>query len=150
MATALITTTIVNPITASFDPINAMASKRVPLASVPNAVNSPYRSHGINTSTTTGKRTRAQDDVKDVVYDQPPAKRLLLGRRSNEENVDPDNRITAEEQHFLKRPANAQPTQLERKLAAAARERKQPAAVLDQRTQQQRTAESGIDRKSVV
>ncbi|QIX01896.1 hypothetical protein AMS68_007413 [Peltaster fructicola] len=103
-----------------------MASKRLPLANVPNAINSPYR-HG-----TAGKRTRAQaGDVKESVQDQPPAKKQLLEyRHQDEENVDPRRKVIAVEEQFLKRPANAQPTALERKLAAS-RERKP--TTLDQR-----------------
>ncbi|KAI7139073.1 hypothetical protein KC337_g63 [Hortaea werneckii] len=63
-----------------------MASRRVPLASVPHAANSPFR----NGTTTSGKRTRAQGDSG---LGQPPSKKQILELKDeNDENVDPKRR----------------------------------------------------------
>jgi len=104
-----------------------MATRRAPLANVPNAVNSPFR----NVAATSGKRTRGQ--VGDAVYGQPPSKKQIIEiKGEDEENVDPRRRngvavSTADklDEPFSKR-SNGQPTAFERKLAAA-REKKQPA-----------------------
>ncbi|TKA62132.1 hypothetical protein B0A55_11407, partial [Friedmanniomyces simplex] len=66
-----------------------MTSKRIPLASVPNAINSPFR----NIAATNGKRTRAQ--LGDAGQGQPPAKRqqVIEIPDVDEENVDPRRRV---------------------------------------------------------
>lgn len=104
-----------------------MASKRAPLASVPNAVNSPL--HIAN-----AKRTRAQaGDSRETVYGQPPAKKQIIEilDDGNIENVDPRRRSGVpalvqgklEEPFSAKRPTNAYPTAFEKRLTAA-REKK--------------------------
>ncbi|KAH9827819.1 zinc finger protein [Teratosphaeria destructans] len=99
-----------------------MASRRAPLANVPNAVNSPFR----NLAATGGKRTRAAD----AVYGQPPAKKQVIEIVDDDgENLDPKRRsgvaIGAQDKvdEPFSRRSNAPPTAFERKLAAA-RERK--------------------------
>ncbi|OTA33288.1 hypothetical protein BTJ68_06133 [Hortaea werneckii EXF-2000] len=95
-----------------------MASRRVPLASMPHAANSPFR----NGTTTSGKRTRAQGDSG---LGQPPSKKQILGLKDeNDENVDPKRRagvamstVDKPEEPFSRR-SNAHPTALEKKLAA--------------------------------
>lgn len=102
-----------------------MATRRAPLANVPNAVNSPFR----NTQPTNGKRTRAQ--AGENAHGQPPAKKQIVEIKSeDEENVDPRRRsgvavITNEkDEPFGKRTSSHQPTAFEKKLLAQARDRK--------------------------
>jgi regulatory subunit for Cdc7p protein kinase len=104
----------------------SMASRRAPLATMPNAVNSPFRT----SQAVAGKRTRAQ--LGENVYGQPPAKKQLL-EANNEggENVDPLKRTGAtvisneklDEPFSTKRTSTAPPTAFERKLASV-REKK--------------------------
>jgi len=104
----------------------SMASRRAPLATMPNAVNSPFRT----SQTVAGKRTRGQ--LGENVYGQPPAKKQLL-EANNEggENVDPLKRTGAtvisndklDEPFSTKRTSTAPPTAFERKLASV-REKK--------------------------
>ncbi|KAF2716691.1 hypothetical protein K431DRAFT_323662 [Polychaeton citri CBS 116435] len=101
-----------------------MATRRAPLADVPNKINSPFK----NAATVGGKRTRAAD-LKDTAYGQPPTKKQVIELLDNEvENVDPKKRgavsvIAAAEPFASKRISNGQPSAFEKKLAAA-RERK--------------------------
>ncbi|KAK5166995.1 Cdc7p-Dbf4p kinase complex regulatory subunit [Saxophila tyrrhenica] len=100
-----------------------MAGRREPLANVPNAVNSPFR-----TITASGKRTRAQaGDHRDAISGQPPSKKQIIEVPHDDvENVDPKKRqfvaVGAQnklEEPFMKRTSNAPPTAFERKLASA-------------------------------
>lgn len=103
-----------------------MAARRAPLASVPNAINSPFRS----TQPTNAKRTRAQ--AGENTHGQPPAKKQIIEIKSgDEENVEPRRRSAVsvisneKEEPFGKRTSNHQPTAFEKKLLVAkARERK--------------------------
>ncbi|KAK0884496.1 Cdc7p-Dbf4p kinase complex regulatory subunit [Friedmanniomyces endolithicus] len=98
-----------------------MTSRRAPLASVPNAINSPFR----NIAATNGKRARAQ--LGDAGQDQPPAKRQQVieipDDDDDEENIDPRSRAGVLagqlklDEPFSKR-SNSQPTAFDRKLAA--------------------------------
>jgi regulatory subunit for Cdc7p protein kinase len=123
----------------------SMASRRAPLATMPNAVNSPFRT----TQAVAGKRTRAQ--LGENVYGQPPAKKQLL-EANNEggENVDPLKRTGAtvisneklDEPFSTKRTSTAPPTAFERKLASV-REKK-PAQQSLQPQQLQRADRSQV------
>jgi len=104
----------------------SMASRRAPLATMPNAVNSPFRT----SQAVAGKRTRAQ--LGENAYGQPPAKKQLLeGNNEGGENVDPLKRTGAtvisneklDEPFSTKRTSTAPPTAFERKLASV-REKK--------------------------
>lgn len=114
-----------------------MASRRAPLAAVPNAVNSPMRS----VSAVNGKRTRAHAGEQQSVYGQPPVKKHIVELPAgNEENVDPRRRIGVPalgldklEEPFLKRASHAPPTAFEKKLASVRDKRTTP-----QHTQQLR------------
>ncbi|KAF2853257.1 hypothetical protein T440DRAFT_477074 [Plenodomus tracheiphilus IPT5] len=87
-----------------------MSSRRVPLASLQNATNSPLRAPAIG-----GKRQRSHaSEQRDVGYGQPPLKKQLI------EVDDAEAR-----RHGLVRRSGAQPTALTRKLEAA-RENKPP------------------------
>lgn len=104
-----------------------MASRRHPLAAVPNAVNSPIRS----VASLNGKRTRAQ--AGDTILGQPPTKKHIIEASTNidgAENVDPRRRNAVAvigqdklDEPFSRRSNASQPTALERKFASA-RERK--------------------------
>ncbi|KYG40618.1 hypothetical protein M433DRAFT_8628 [Acidomyces richmondensis BFW] len=121
-----------------------MASRRAPLANVPNAVNSPIRGAAVNH----GKRTRA--GAGDAGYGQPPAKKQVIELVDEDgENVDPRKRNVVAaavpdrvDEAFGKR-SNAQPTALERKLVAA-REKK-PAPTPQSRERTLRTHADNIE-----
>ena len=117
------TTSILVPTSTAAD----MASRRVPLANVQNAINSPFR----NVAAVSGKRTRAQ--AGDGPHGQPALKKQIIEiSEGTEENVDPRRRngvavSTHDEQDepFAKR-SKTQPTAFERKLASV--REKQPIA----------------------
>ncbi|KAF1833712.1 hypothetical protein BDW02DRAFT_527150, partial [Decorospora gaudefroyi] len=95
----------------------AMSSRRVPLANLQNATNSPLRAPAIG-----GKRQRSHaSEQRDVPYGQPPPKKHII------EVDDAEAR-----RHGLVRRSGAQPTALTRKLEAA-RETKAPAKQMAQR-----------------
>lgn len=81
-----------------------MSSRRVPLASLQNATNSPLRAPVVG-----GKRQRSHaSEQRDLNYGQPPQKKQLI------EVDDAEAR-----RHGLVRRSGAQPTALTRKLEAA-------------------------------
>ncbi|KAL8723263.1 MAG: hypothetical protein Q9225_000385 [Loekoesia sp. 1 TL-2023] len=97
--------------------LGIMSNRRAPLASVPNAVNSPYRAPAAAT-----KRSRQQLDQEDVGYDQePPAKRTTVtkGRLFPRSPPQKQSLNQAEARVFGKRPGNSQPTAFELKLLEA-------------------------------
>ena len=110
-----------------------MSSKRIPLASNPNAANSPFRLPAVT------KRSRAQADHRDSenVY-SPPKKRQLLGIEPNgtrrAQHISPDER---EGKVFLGRTDSASANAFNRKLAAAGRQSQQ-------RIEQQKAAERDV------
>lgn len=94
-----------------------MSTRRVPLANLANATNSPLRAPAVG-----GKRQRSHaSEQRDVAYGQPPPKKQLI------EVDDAEAR-----RHGLIRRSGAQPTALTRKLEAA-RENKPPAKQAVQR-----------------
>ncbi|KAI4654273.1 uncharacterized protein J4E78_007318 [Alternaria triticimaculans] len=94
-----------------------MSNRRVPLANLQNATNSPLRATAIG-----GKRQRSHaSEQRDVPYGQPPPKKQLI------EVDDAEAR-----RHGLIRRSGAQPTALTRKLEAA-RETKAPSKQAAQR-----------------
>ncbi|KZF21106.1 hypothetical protein L228DRAFT_284177 [Xylona heveae TC161] len=100
---------------------STMSSRRVPLANVPNAANSPYRAVA---AAAASKRSRSQSSVqRELPYGQaPPAKKLMY-------ELNPSNSLEASKQQqlaqsaegrvFTKRSTNSQPTAFERRLVAA-------------------------------
>ncbi|CAG5139828.1 uncharacterized protein ALTATR162_LOCUS575 [Alternaria atra] len=94
-----------------------MSNRRVPLANLQNATNSPLRATAIG-----GKRQRSHaSEQRDVPYGQPPPKKQII------EVDDAEAR-----RHGLVRRSGAQPTALTRKLEAA-RETKAPSKQAVQR-----------------
>jgi regulatory subunit for Cdc7p protein kinase len=94
-----------------------MSNRRVPLANLQNATNSPLRATAIG-----GKRQRSHaSEQRDVPYGQPPPKKQII------EVDDAEAR-----RHGLIRRSGAQPTALTRKLEAA-REAKAPSKQAAQR-----------------
>ncbi|KAL9113496.1 MAG: hypothetical protein Q9187_007614 [Circinaria calcarea] len=93
-----------------------MSNRRVPLADVPNVLNSPFR-------TATGaasKRPRAQSVVAgEIPYGQPPAKKQIVEVEESAPRT-PSRRQgnLAEGRVFNKRPTDSQPTAFDRKLLA--------------------------------
>ncbi|KAL2354947.1 Dfp1/Him1, central region-domain-containing protein [Cryomyces antarcticus] len=99
---------------------STMANRRVPLANVPNATNSPFRS----VAAATGKRSRSYaSDQRELAYGQaPPAKKYIIEIK-DDENSEPrpfarPNNTQDSERVFMKKTSNAPPTAFERKLAA--------------------------------
>lgn len=86
--------------------LSTMTSRRVPLASVPNATNSPYRP----TAATATKRPRSHaSEQRDATYvGQPPAKRQVLEENDTE----------ARRQALLKKASSTQ-SAVQKKLEAA-------------------------------
>lgn len=117
-----------------------MSNRRVPLADVPNAANSPYRPVAALTS----KRSRFEVEVHDDIVDdqQPPSKKQAL------ENVQSHFRTPTRKlplQHsdgriFHKGHTNSQPTAFERKLLAAREKQTQQKA-----SQQEKVATDSLD-----
>jgi regulatory subunit for Cdc7p protein kinase len=113
--------------TPTVTPYDNMASRRAPLANVPNAINSPFRT----VAAVGGKRTRTQAGEQRDVYGQPPSKKHIIETQDDDdENVDPRRRsgVPAVPQDnlddpFAKRTHSTQPTALEKKLASV-REKK--------------------------
>lgn len=98
--------------------LGIMSTRRAPLSSVPNAVNSPYRV----TAAAAAKRTRRQLDQEDVLYDQqPPAKKPAIPNGRLVPRTPPQKQTLqqAEARVFGKRVGNAQPTAFERRLLEA-------------------------------
>ncbi|RII05407.1 hypothetical protein CUC08_Gglean010502 [Alternaria sp. MG1] len=94
-----------------------MSNRRVPLANLQNATNSPLRATAIG-----GKRQRSHaSEQRDVLYGQPPPKKQVIQVDDAEAH-----------RHGLVRRSGAQPTALTRKLEAA-RESKAPSKQAAQR-----------------
>lgn len=109
-------------------PYENMATRRAPLANVPNAINSPFRT----VPAVVGKRTRTQaGEQRENVYGQPPSKKHIIETQDEEEeNIDPRRRSGVPavpqdklDEPFAKRTHSAQPTAFEKKLASV-REKK--------------------------
>ena len=101
--------------------LGIMSNRRAPLASIPNAVNSPFREPAAAT-----KRPRPHLDQEDLAYDQePPTKRTALANSRPFPRTPPQRQSfqQAEARVFGKRPGNVQPTAFERRLLEA-KERK--------------------------
>lgn len=96
-----------------------MSSRRPALASVPGAINSPYRP----TLAAASKRSRSDFDAQDdsASLQQPLAKRQLYESYESHPRTPPRKQTPqpAEDRVFSRRPTNSQPTAFERKLLAA-------------------------------
>lgn len=94
--------------------LDAMSNRRVPLANLQNATNSPLRAAAVG-----GKRQRSHaSEQRDILYGQPPPKKLIV------EVDDAESR-----RHGLIRRSAAPPTALTRKLEAAREQRPVPKQV---------------------
>ena len=102
-----------------------MTGRRVPLSSVPNAANSPFRAVAAAASKRSREQLEAQEDLS---YEyQPHPKRQALQEARTNLRVSPRKQAlqSAEGRIFNRRTANATPTAFERKLLAARGERSQ-------------------------
>ena len=91
--------------------IDAMASRRVPLANLQNATNSPLRANAVG-----GKRSRSHaSEQRDLPYGQPAPKKQMI------EVDDAESR-----RHGLVRRSAAPPTALTRKLEASREQKSAP------------------------
>ncbi|EFR04939.1 DBF zinc finger domain-containing protein [Nannizzia gypsea CBS 118893] len=114
--------------------LNAMTTRRAPLANVPNATNSPHRAVSTATAATM-KRTRPSGLPWDSTAAPPPLKKQLL---DTSENVDArfsqrslnQPQPQAGESKIFTRRTNNQPTAFEKKLAAARDKPKQQQGVV--------------------
>lgn len=92
----------------------AMSNRRVPLANVPNAANSPQRAGPL------AVKRRSQIDIP---YGQPPPKKQLLEHEETESKSPTKSRVPAypntDAKFFSRRLNNVQLTAFEKKLVAA-------------------------------
>ena len=99
--------------------LEAMSIRRIALADVPNAANSPFRA----VAAAAGKRSRSKAaDQEELVYEQqPPPKRRALSSQLSTLRTPPKKQPLQlpEGRVFDKRSINKQPTDFERKLLAA-------------------------------
>lgn len=111
-----------------------MNSRRVPLANLQNATNSPLRPHAVG-----GKRQRSHaSEQRDLAYGQPPpAKKQIV------EVDDAQSR-----RYGLMKRSAAPPTSLQKKLEAVAREGKSEVKQLEK--SQKPVAESGLGDDSTM
>lgn len=107
------------------DPLIMSTSRsRAPLASIPNATNSPHRS----LTQSIGKRSRQQGPV--LQENEPPQKRQIVEKKVREDApTTPRRRVppsTAEGRVFERGSTATQPTDFHRKLIASKKEAEQP------------------------
>ena len=99
--------------------LGTMSNRRVPLANIHNAANSPFRAVAAAAS----KRSRSQNTIQeDLAYDEPPpAKKQIIQGAESALRTPPRRQIPqhAEGRVFNKRPANSQITAFEKRLLAA-------------------------------
>lgn len=97
-----------------------MSSRRVPLSSNPNAVNSPYRAVAAAAAATKSKRSYAltQRDETASLYG-PPAKKQMLGAKQTTPRPQPTQSAAAEARVFARKQNPSHQTTFERKCAAA-------------------------------
>jgi regulatory subunit for Cdc7p protein kinase len=118
---------------------NMATSRRAPLASIPNATNSPHR-----TLTNSNKRSRASANVFQQ-ENEPPQKRQMVEKLKDSTNpATPRRRMTvqsAEGKVFEAGPTNAEANLFQRKLVAA-REKGAPVKTAKSEVQQQKEADS--------
>jgi regulatory subunit for Cdc7p protein kinase len=107
------------------DPFTMPTSRpRAPLASIPNATNSPHRS----LTQSIGKRPRTQGPV--LQENEPPQKKQILARNSREDApTTPRRKVppsTAEGRVFERGSTAAHPTEFHKKLIASKKETDRP------------------------
>lgn len=118
---------------------NMSTSRRAPLASIPNATNSPHR-----TLTNSNKRPRASTNVLQQ-ENEPPQKRQMVEKLRDSTNLGAAQLRTtaqsAEAKVFEAGPANAEANSFQKRLVAA-REKGAPTKVVKTDIQQQKEAEN--------
>ena len=106
--------------------LGTMSNRRVPLANVHNAANSPFRA----VAAVASKRSRSQNTThEDLGCDElRPAKKQIIEVAHSVVRTPPRRQIPqhAEGRVFNKRPANSQITAFEKKLLAAKERQTQP------------------------
>jgi regulatory subunit for Cdc7p protein kinase len=105
--------------------LSAMSGRRAPLASNPNAVNSPYRAVA-SAAAAKQKRSHAVAHREDSYAGQPPAKKQMLDSQSRTPPRQHPSQVSAEGRVFT-RKSNA-PTAFERSCVAASQKSTQQAA----------------------
>lgn len=120
--------------------VGIMSNRRVPLANIPNAANSPYRA----VVATTSKRSRFEVDIHDDLVEdqQPPSKKQALENLQSHFCTPPRKLPLqhSEGRVFNKGPINSQPTAFERRLLAAREKQAQQKA-----SQQEKGATESLD-----
>ena len=101
--------------------LSAMSGRRAPLASNPNAANSPYRAVAA-AAAQKQKRPYANIQREDSYGQPPPAKKQMLEPRPTL-RTPPHPQPNHVEGRVFTRRSNPQPTEFERKCVAASRER---------------------------
>ena len=118
---------------------NMATSRRAPLASIPNATNSPHR-----TLTNSNKRPRASANIFQP-ENEPPQKRQVVEKLKDSVNpATPRRRLilqSAEGKVFEAGPVNAEANSFQRRLVAA-RERGAPVKVAKSELQQQKESDN--------
>lgn len=104
--------------------LSAMSGRRAPLASNPNAVNSPYRAV-TSAAAAKQKRSHAVSHREDSYAGQPPAKKQMLDSQSRTPPRQHPSQVSAEGRVFT-RKSNA-PTAFERSCVAASQKSTQQA-----------------------
>lgn len=121
------------------DLFSMATSRRAPLASIPNATNSPHR-----TLTNSTKRPRVSANIFQQ-ENEPPQKRQVVEKLKDSTNpTTPRRRInaqSAEGKVFEAGPSNAEANSFQRRLVAA-REKGAPVKVAKNEVQQQKEAEN--------
>ena len=104
----------------------AMSTRRPPLASVPNATNSPHHRPMLIPA----KRSRLANNQLDIPYGQPPPKKQAVEGTDQDAlspaRAKPSAYNAGDSKLFSRRASNSQPSAFERKLVAARDTEKQP------------------------
>lgn len=103
-----------------------MSTRRPPLASVPNATNSPHHRPMV----VPAKRSRHANNQLDIPYGQPPPKKQAVEGPEQDARspagAKPSACNAADSKLFSRRASNSQPSAFEKKLVAARDTEKQP------------------------
>jgi len=104
--------------------LSSMSSRRVPLQSNPNAVNSPYRAVAAAAAASKQKRSHATIQREESYGQPPPAKKQMLDVHTTRTPPRQQNsHLSAEGRVFTRKSNASQPTAFERICLTTARER---------------------------